>query len=395
MEFGRGFPVNNQTKIKHLHGEGEISLNPDNQLTIMLPDSRVLRVIARSVLLALIIATFPWIGPYFIDGLPQLNSNLNGSQADFGPEPINVEFLPELFQDLANEGLLNSGGKTLLVSQGGGEEVITQSPLFTDDNFVDLISEFDTERQSLVPDDTFDFAFAPGFGSGEFIDRTLKIGGIAAVQLSDNPRYPFRKPSNYKIVYIRRFASTIVAMKKTGPAEILSGTSPIKRRLSAFASEAKQAALNRLEDALLEPPRASKVELGNYLKTTRYLPDLMEDSLEGYPRHVFIDVDLQVKSNASPGWFEQNYPTRNKDFEVYKIDMVTTDELSPDKGVPQMEMSDWLWKNVKEEEYVVMKAEAEVVEEMMKSNNRRPYWECLALYGRLRDEGVAVHQWWG
>ena len=66
---------------------------------------------------------------------------------------------------------------------------------------------------------------------------------------------------------------------------------------------------------------------------------------------------------------------------------------------------------------MVMKSEAEVVEEMMRSKaimlvdelfleckpqqgnvkkkNRRAYWECLALYGKLRDEGVAVHQWWG
>lgn len=25
----------------------------------------------------------------------------------------------------------------------------------------------------------------------------------------------------------------------------------------------------------------------------------------------------------------------------------------------------------------------------------RAYWECLSLYRRLRDEGVAAHQWWG
>ncbi|EXC16666.1 hypothetical protein L484_007712 [Morus notabilis] len=63
-----------------------------------------------------------------------------------------------------------------------------------------------------------------------------------------------------------------------------------------------------------------------------------------------------------------------------------------------------------------MKAEAEAVEELVRSKairlvdelfleckpdhkggtvRRRAYWECLALYGRLRDEGVAVHQWWG
>ncbi|KAK9266170.1 hypothetical protein L1049_000017 [Liquidambar formosana] len=87
---------------------------------------------------------------------------------------------------------------------------------------------------------------------------------------------------------------------------------------------------------------------------------------------------------------------------------------------PQIGISDWLKKNVREDEYVVMKAEAELVEDMIKAKaiclvdelfldcknqwqdgkkknkkSRRAYWECLALYGRLRDEGVAVHQWWG
>ncbi|KAJ4972206.1 hypothetical protein NE237_005305 [Protea cynaroides] len=102
-----------------------------------------------------------------------------------------------------------------------------------------------------------------------------------------------------------------------------------------------------------------------YLKNTKYLPDLMDDSLEVYPRRIFIDVGFPDKDdNGSPIWFERNYPTRNRDFEMYKIETVN-EEVKGDP-VPQMSMSDWLKNNVKEEEYVVMKAEVEVVEEMMK-----------------------------
>uniref|UniRef100_A0A0D3GTN6 DUF7870 domain-containing protein n=1 Tax=Oryza barthii TaxID=65489 RepID=A0A0D3GTN6_9ORYZ len=75
----------------------------------------------------------------------------------------------------------------------------------------------------------------------------------------------------------------------------------------------------------------------------------------------------------------------------------------------------WLEGNVREEDYVVVKAGVEAVEEILRRRAavrrvdelfldcdagagadaaRRPYWECLALYGRLRDHGVAVHQWW-
>ncbi|KAE8716314.1 hypothetical protein F3Y22_tig00110125pilonHSYRG00051 [Hibiscus syriacus] len=100
---------------------------------------------------------------------------------------------------------------------------------------------------------------------------------------------------------------------------------------------------------------------------------------------------------------------------MYKIETLSK-EASKKKAVPETTgMSDWLMKNVKEEEYVVMKAEAEVVEDMVKSKairlvdelflecnpkgiggrknmSKRAYWECLALYGKLRDEAVVVHQ---
>ncbi|KAA8538169.1 hypothetical protein F0562_027777 [Nyssa sinensis] len=187
-----------------------------------------------------------------------------------------------------------------------------------------------------------------------------------------------------------------------------------QRKLLGIASEAKKAALKKLEDVLLEPPRGASGKSKTYMKRTRYLPDLMGDSLESYPRRVFIDVALPEKDDA--GWFAKHYPTRNKDFKIYKIETVT--EEATGREVAQMGMSDWLRKNVKEEEYVVMKAEAEVVEEMVKrkainlvdelflecrhqglskksKESRRAYWECLALYGKLRDEAVAVHQWWG
>ncbi|KAF8377352.1 hypothetical protein HHK36_030729 [Tetracentron sinense] len=408
MELASGFRAKQQGKIKHLYGRG-IDVNSDNQLTIKLLDSRVLRVVARSVFLALVIVTFPWIGS-IIGG--SLNSYRGLSETGTGPDWSNVGLLPMLFRDLAKEGLFREGDKALYVSTVN-EKVIENSQILND-NEMDLISDSDFERQSSIPDDTFNFMFVSGFRAAEFIDRTLKTGGIAAIQLTDDPLNPFIKPPNYKIVYLRRFNSTIVAMRKTGRANV-SMKSPTKRRLFAFASEAKKAALKGLEDVLLEPPRAASAKSNKYLKRTKYLPDLTGDSLEGYPRRVFIDVGLPDKNSGNNGWFARNYPTRNRNFEMYKIETVT--EESSGKAVPQIGMSDWIRKNVREEEYVVMKAEAEVVEEMVKSKticlvdelfleckhqglgrknkSRRAYWECLALYGKLRDEGVAVHQWWG
>lgn len=248
------------------------------------------------------------------------------------------------------------------------------------------------------------------FGSGNEI-------GIGSFPLND-------ESSKYRIVYLEQSDSTLVDVEKTelGQIEIKS---PSRRRLFAYESDAKRAAaLNELEDVLLEPPRAASRKSRRYLQRTRYLPDLMGDSLEGYPRHVFIDVGLPEKEGGSgTSWFDRNYPTRNKKFEMYKIEtVVSTDDAQaePSSKALQVGISDWLSKNVRVEDYVVMKAEAEVVEEMMKSKavrlvdelfleckpqtnggrkvsgvGGRAYWQCLALYGQLRDEGVAVHQWWG
>ena len=118
-------------------------------------------------------------------------------------------------------------------------------------------------------------------------------------------------------------------------------------------------------------------------------------------------------------WFHRHYPKMKQEFEVYNLDEVPEEASSTTEAGLQNDISDWLRKNVVEDDYVVMKAEAEVVEEMIKkrtinlvdelflecknqwwqvgknSKSKRAYWECLALYGRLRDEGVAVHQWWG
>ncbi|XP_044511498.1 uncharacterized protein LOC123229641 [Mangifera indica] len=292
------------------------------------------------------------------------------------------------------------------------------------ENHLDVISANDFERQKAIPNESFDFVFANNFHeNAEFIDRTLAIGGLAAIEMTQNPSFVFDKPLHYKIVYVRRFDSNIIAMRKLD--NMTEANSATSRRLLSTLDE-KKAALRNLEDVLLEPPRAASGRSRRYLNRPRYLPDLTGDTLESYPRRVFIDVVLPWHDKKATGteWFLKNYPTRNLHFETYKIETMT-EELSAAarEGVEATEeggMSSWLRNNVKEEEYVVMKAEAEVVEEMLKSKairlvdelflecrtknkgqsnkekgGSRAYWECLALYGRLTDEGVAVHQWWG
>ncbi|KAJ4701437.1 Flowering time control protein like [Melia azedarach] len=412
IQVVQGFRNIRHHKYKTFPG-GNLGMQTADKFLIMrLPDSRVLKVIARCILLALLFVSLPWIGRV-------LRGSLNvGLDGEIGSDSINFDFLSLLFHDLKNEGILKFGDKALFVSDVTAD-VIYNSPILID-NQMDVISAKDFERQNAIRNESFDliFTYNSFHSTSNFIHRTLKIGGIAAIQMSDDPSLAFDKPSNYKTVYIRRFSSRVVALRKTDNEE--QNVAAQRRRLLC-TEEAKKAALKNLEDVLLEPPRGKSKKSSKYLKRTRYLPDLMGDTLESYPRRVYIDVSLPGKKGGSSGtgWFSKNYPTRNLDFEIYKIETVT--EEASGKEVRQgaeIGMSNWLSKNVKEEEYVVMKAEAEIVEEMVKSKamrlvdelflecrakgnggksygGRRAYWECLALYGRLRDEGVAVHQWWG
>ncbi|KAJ1416375.1 hypothetical protein SESBI_17331 [Sesbania bispinosa] len=383
------------TKLHYLHNKKTKHSVPEaSYFIIRIPNFEICYYL---FILALIMASFPLTSSTSV--LPQQDStNMD-------------QLLTNLFRDLTNEGLMKKTEQHKAVFLAKEEEE-KRFQVFTDYNMNHILSQ-DLEKQNSVPDETIDFIFTYNFpASSQFIERVLKNGGVAVVVLNDNPSSAFYKPSNYKIAYMRRFNLMAMAMKKKNRATNEPKHFITQRKLCGYATEAKKAALQNLEDVLLEPPRAASGKSRVYLKRTRYLPDLMGDSLESYPRRVFIDVGLPEKDGGSgTDWFPKNYPTRNKNFEMYKIETVTEGSSEP-----QIEMSDWLRKNVKEEEYVVMKAEAEVVEEMMRSKaimlvdelfleckphkqgnkkNRRAYWECLALYGKLRDEGVAVHQWWG
>ncbi|CAN7121733.1 unnamed protein product [Brassica rapa subsp. narinosa] len=83
--------------------------------------------------------------------------------------------------------------------------------------------------------------------------------------------------------------------------------------------------------------------------------------------------DDESNGSVGTGWSVNNYPTRNLKFEMHKIVMVNG-EMSLEPG--SMWMKEWLKENVKEEEYVVMKAEVEVLEEMMRSKTIK-WWISL------------------
>ncbi|KAG0499573.1 hypothetical protein HPP92_003820 [Vanilla planifolia] len=174
----------------------------------------------------------------------------------------------------------------------------------------------------------------------------------------------------------------------------------------------KKGELRALEDLLLEPP----VEK-NDIRRPRYLPKLTGDSLDKYPRRIFVDFGSRGRIGAE-NWFLRNYPKSRKKFEMARVDLVGMPVLA---GGGVGGVADWLTMNAREEDFVVVKAEEEAVvdlvngkaiglvdelflecssqwgsEKNVEDETRRntPYWACLALLGKLREDGIAVHQWW-
>ncbi|CAH9084638.1 unnamed protein product [Cuscuta epithymum] len=378
-----------------------ITVNPDALLIIKLPDSRVLRIMSRSLFLAVVLITLTLFG-----SVMRGSRNAPNDSYDLSLDWGDFSMLPSLFRDLADEGLLRKGHKGLIVSSGYGDLFEDLDLEFLNEKEIEWVIESDSDPVKSVPTEYFDFAIGSSFRNVKFIDRILKTGGIMIIPLSNEPSDELLHPTDYRIVYLRQFESTIVAMKKNGVARNLRKTHVV----CGSAPEAKKVALKDLEDVLLEPPR--KVLAKSSMTKMKFLPDLMGDSLENYPRRVFISDDR----NGAEEWFVKNYPLKGQRFDFYGIDVRTVDG-SEEEGYG---VSSWLRNTVKEEDYVVMKAEEEVVEELVRKHTiclidelflecksqwdeggeegkwprQRAYWQCLELHGRLREEGVAVHQWW-
>ncbi|XP_058731438.1 uncharacterized protein LOC131603181 [Vicia villosa] len=385
---------------KQLLQGGRVGFNSGPFLVIKVTDARFLRIVSRSLFLSLVLVAFPVLR-FLLKGSVLTGFDATAVTASTSVS-INVDVLNSFLHDLGDEGLLKKEDKALIMSPPRGFE--------GGDSLLNWNSEVDV----VMHHESYDFVFTRSFEDAVSADSVLKVNGIVAFPLSVDDyssNAGFRKQSNYRVVYLRRYDSIFVALRKVGVENSLADSSP-KRRLCQFASVAKATALRGLEDVLLEPPRQGSAKANKNLKII-YLPELLGDSFDGYKRRVFVGVGLHEENKAAIEWFERNYPKKGTKFQIHSL-QITSEE--PD--VPQTDVSAWLSKHVKEDEYVVMKAEADVVEEMMRKNTiclvdelflqcnnewwqnekrkkiGRAYWECLALYGRLRDEGVAVHQWW-
>ncbi|KAL6531703.1 hypothetical protein OROMI_028066 [Orobanche minor] len=384
-----------------------LGMKPDSLLMeIEMPHSRSLRIMSKSLLFAMVLLALPSL--YSV--MKRVCSNVSLYEPDDSDNANGFKILPILLHNLVEEGLIKKGHKGLVIGTGEIEDFE-----FLKDAGIDLLTGADPKgkEDDASTHQMFDFVFATSFGKFPTADAIIKDNGIVIAPLGRDPSNGLRLLSSYKIVYLRRFENTVVAMRKIGVPSPNGPKNPNKISFGV-TSEEKKTALKELEDVYLEPPRRAAVESKKsrfISRKIKFLPDLLKDALDEYPRRVFISDD-----SSAVEWFYKNYPMRDQEFEVYDLEVgVNNDGSFQESGV-----SNWLTKKVKREDFVVMKAEAQVVEEMLRdktlclvdelflecknqwvdgeeeeiNGSKRAYWQCLTLYGKVRDEGIAVHQWW-
>ncbi|XP_039069177.1 uncharacterized protein LOC120215604 [Hibiscus syriacus] len=186
--------------------QNDINLySSSTRLMVKVLRSRVFKLLGRFLIVfALTIMLLNFTINYETVLKPEIISDDDDDVA--AADPVNLEFLPILFNDLNNEGVLKTGKKGLLLSDEYDEETIQGSLLSTK---IDM--EFsvvnDSQEKSCIPDESIDFIFTKSFQSSlEFIDRSLKVGDIVFVQdLGEWFTHSFNNPSDFKIVYYRKF----------------------------------------------------------------------------------------------------------------------------------------------------------------------------------------------
>ncbi|KAG4960637.1 hypothetical protein JHK87_037270 [Glycine soja] len=216
-------------KKKHLHDGRTIALNPETEtfLVIRIPDALVLRIVSRSLIVAMVLAALPFLGTV-LEGFYFSSSfvpNLDTGSLDVG-------LLNSILHDFAEEGLLRENDKALIVNSPVPD-------IFREK--IDAVMNSDWESKSLFADESYDFVFTSGAIDAEFIDRILKNDGIVALPLgTKSSNSAFKEQSNYKVVSLKRYGFVIVALKKTGPAIRLlvdSEYSSPKRKLLAIKTK--------------------------------------------------------------------------------------------------------------------------------------------------------------
>ncbi|CAL5054440.1 unnamed protein product [Urochloa decumbens] len=180
---------------------------PGDTVVIRLPGPRALRVLARSVLLAVALLFLPWLRA------AEAPARRHAADAACGAAAAQAELL---VRDLRREGLLGPGARAVVLGSGGD----CNAPASKQDQD-GALRPASLRRLLMLGDSSVDFLLDFGYFDEDgdrfaFADRVLKRGGILAAPIDSLSVLSL--PQNYCAVYIHRFADAFVGVRKIAPA---------------------------------------------------------------------------------------------------------------------------------------------------------------------------------
>lgn len=141
-----------QMAIKVIQG-----FKSDEYLMIKLPNSWLLKLLVRSLLLVVLIASLLWIGSVF--GVT-LNPKNNVDIIDPHDE-VGSDFLLFFFRDLKNEGISRLIDQALFLTDANEDFIYNFHILNNNDMYI--VYSKDLKRQDVIPNESFDFVFTFNF----------------------------------------------------------------------------------------------------------------------------------------------------------------------------------------------------------------------------------------
>lgn len=142
----------------HLHGgTRRVGSNYDTVVVIKIHNIRVLHIVSRSLLLAMVLVALPFLG-FILKG--SVVSGFDATATESG-SIISDEVLNLILRDLGEEGLLRKEHKVLIM-----------------DSPPPRVMDFEV---------SYDFVFTCSFDAAAFADSVLKVNGIVAFPLRIDP----------------------------------------------------------------------------------------------------------------------------------------------------------------------------------------------------------------
>lgn len=191
------------------------------------PQSRIARVISRSLFFAVILLLIPHIGPIFNDQGKFLSFDSTN------PNSITKQEFYDLIDELKTAEILTKEKKSLVLIPGSNS--INEAPNDYADYLRSMGADVVIENNFLFggsfKNESFDIVFTLGQLGAGFVDRVLKSGGAVVVPAKDMSLNVYLDELNYTCVYLKPYSleSIIMVVVKPTPSD-QSDAGELRRR---------------------------------------------------------------------------------------------------------------------------------------------------------------------